>query len=252
MTTGYVKGIIQDGVLFVKASELTAYFYSNIIGHSTTLTEEKVTEATIQYLVDSSISEEEIKKIMISYTTEVMTPYNLPDSLWIVNPKVRDDKSTGEQYEIQDNLIKRNEFYYHPKLMLRSKMPKIVKGKEIVEPYYCEPLCRFTVSDLIDYFCDKIQVHKMYMDNRYAVNSIFRNMAVYRKASTVIDPLDIMLYSIDFAADEGNYHFSTFMQLQQYLGKVVENLKARMAFIKAYGYDKIVWRADLCLLQNLE
>lgn len=233
-------------------TELTAYFYSNVIGHGVTLTDEKVTEATIQYLVESNVSEEEIKNVMLSYKAEVMTPHNLPDSLWIVNPCVREYKSTGERYEIQDNLIKRNEFYYHPRLMLRSRMPKIINGKEVVEPYYCEPLCRFTVFDLIDYFCDKIQTHKMYMDNRYSVNSIFQNMIVYRKASTVIDPLDIMLYSIDFAADKGNYHFSTFMQLQQYLGEVIESLKARMAFITAYGYDKIVWRADLCLSQNLE
>lgn len=234
------------------SSELTSYFYHNIVGHCVNLQQEKVTQATVQYLLDSNISEEEIKNIMLLVCQEVITPHNLPDILWIVNPQKREDKEKGEFYEVQDNLIKRNEFYYHSALMLRSAMPRIVKGIEIVEPYYCEPRCRFTVNDLIDYFCNKIQTHKMYMDTRYSVNSIFQNMRIYRNVSRTIDPLDIMLFSIDCAADKGNYHFSTFMQLQQYLEETVEDLKIRIANVRAYGYDKIVWRADQCLLQNLE
>ena len=128
------------------SSELTSYFYHNIIGHCIEFQKEKVTQATIQYLLDSNISEEEIKDTMLSITSDVVTPHNLPDKLWIVNPQKREDKEKGETYEIQDNLIKRNEFYFHSSLMLRSAMPKIVKGVEIVEPYYCEPKCRFTVN----------------------------------------------------------------------------------------------------------
>ena len=233
-------------------TELMKYFYSNVKGHSVDPRDEQVTLMTIRYLSESNVSEEEILITMMNHKADVMTPYNLPDSLWIVNSQTREDKSTGETYQVQDNLVKRNEFYYHPALMLRSKMPKIVKGIEQVEPYYCEPRCRFTVSDLIDYFCEKIQTHRMYMDTRYSVNSIRQNMIIYRKASSVIDPLDIMLFSIDCAANKGNYHFSTFMQLQQYLSETVEDLKTRMSYVRAYGYDKIVWRADTCLSQSLE
>ena len=77
-------------------------------------------------------------------------------------------------------------------------------------------------------------------------------MRIYRNMSRVIDPLDIMLFSIDCAANKGNYHFSTFMQLQQYAEETIEDLKVRMANVRAYGYDKIVWRADQCLLPNSE
>ena len=231
---------------------LTDYFYNNIIGHSVSIAKEIATKATIRYLLESNVSEKEIKQTMMSYNDDVILPSNLPDKLWIVNPYMKEDKNTGEMYEVQDNLIKRNEFYYHPRLMLRSAMPKIVKGKEVIEPYYCEPVCRFTVQDLIDYFCNKIQTHKVYMNTRYSVNSIWQNMRIFKNVSKVIEPLDIMLFSIDCAARNGNYHFSTFMQLQQYLEETVEDLKTRMAYMQAYGFDKIVWRADIWLSQNLE
>lgn len=234
------------------SKELTFFFYSNVIGHSVTQEKENATYATVQYLLDSNISEEEIKKIMIDYKTDVITPHNLPDTLWIVNPQIRENKATNETYQVQDNLIKRGEFYYHSQLMLRSPLPRIANGVEIVEPYYCEPRCRFTVYDLIDYFCDKIQTHKVYMNTLYSVNSIFKNMRIYQNVSKTIDPLDIMMFSIDCAANKGNYHFSTFMQLQQYMEETVDDLQMRTAHIRAYGYDKIVWRADKWLSQNSE
>lgn len=232
------------------SEELTLYFYSNVIGHSVEQEKENATRATMQYLLESGVPEDEIKRTLISYETDIVTPHNLPDELWIVNPQIRDSKATGEVYQVQDNLIKRNEFYYHSQLMLRSSLPKIVNGNEIIEPYYCEPRCRFTIYDLIDYFCDKIQTHRMYMNTRYSINSIFKNLKVYQEISHTIDPLDIMMFSIDCAADKGNYHFSTFMQLQQYMEETVNDLQSRAAHIRAYGYDKIVWRADQCLSQS--
>ena len=234
------------------AKNLTIYFYKNVIGHGESNVKENVTELTIQYLLENDLTEEEIKALLVAYQEDVITPHNLPDKLWIVNPKIKENKRTGDIYETNDNLVKRDEYYYHPCLMLRSKLPVIRNGREIVEPYYCEPRCRFTVSHLIDYFCAKIGTHKMYMDTQYSVNSIFQNIKVYQKTITTIDPLDIFLYSIDFAANQGNYYFSTFMQLQQYLGTVMQEMQERIAYVRAFGYDKIVWRSDQCLLQNLE
>jgi len=189
--------------------DLTLYFYSNVIGHSVEYKLEQATQATVQYLLDSNVSEKEIKEMMTDYKEDVITPYNLPDSLWIVNLTRKENKSTGEFYEVQDNLIKRNEFYYHPCLMLRSAMPKFINGVEVVEPYYCEPKCRFTVNDLIDYFCCKMKIHKAYMNTKYSVNGIYRTMDIYRNALKTVNPLDIMLFSIDCAAVKGSYHFST-------------------------------------------
>lgn len=234
------------------AQQLTQYFYKNIVGHSITESQEQVTISTVQYLLDNTLSETEIKTLMADYREDVITPHNLPDKLWIVNPKIRENKSTGETYETNDNLVKRDTYYYHPYLMLRSKPPYFHNGKEIIEPYYCEPKCRFTVTDLIDYFCSRIRTHKMYMDTQYSVNSIFQNIKIYRNAVTTIEPLDILLYSIDFAANQGNYCFSTFMQLQQYLGAVTEEIQGKMSYVRIHGYDKIVWRSDQCLLQSSE
>lgn len=234
------------------SKDLTDYFYKNIVGHSVSDTNEAITTLTLQYLLENDLTETEIKSLLMSYQEEVVTPYNLPDILWIVNPKIKENKKTGELYEVNDNLVKRNEYYYHPCLMLRSKLPVIKNGKEVIEPYFCEPRCRFTVDHLIDYFCTKIGTHAMYMDTQYSVNSIFQNFRVYQNAITTIDPLDILLYSIDFAAEQGNYYFSTFMQLQQYLGTVIKEIQERIAYVRAFGYDKIVWRSDQCLLQSSE
>lgn len=234
------------------SKDLTLYFYTNIIGHSVEEEKESATCATIQYLLDSNVNENDIIKVLMSYKTDTVTPHNLPDELWIINPQIKENKATGEFYQVQDNLIKRNEFYYHSKLMLRSSLPKIVNGVEVIEKYYCEPRCRFTIYDLIDYFCEKIQTHKAYMNTRYSINSIFTNLKVYKDISHTIDPLDIMMFSIDCAASKGNYHFSTFMQLQQYLEETINDLQEKVAYMRAYGYDKIVWRADQCLLQSSE
>ena len=59
-----------------------------------------------------------------------------------------------------------------------------------------------------------------------------------------------MLFCIDYAAETNNYSFSTFMQLQQFLGEVVKDIKNRVAHIRAYGFDKIVWRTERCLGQK--
>ena len=234
------------------AQKLTQYFYKNVVGYSIEEDKEKVTTLTVQYLLDNDLSETEVKTVMSDYQEDIMTPHNLPDKLWIVNPKIKENKNTGETYETNDNLVKRDTYYYHPYLMLRSKLPYLCHGKEVIEPYYCEPKCRFTITNLIDYFCSKIRTHKMYMDTQYSVNSIFQNMRVYRNTITTIEPLDILLYSIDFAASQGNYCFSTFMQLQQYLGTVIEEIQSKMSYVKVHGYDKIVWRSDQCLSQSSE
>lgn len=231
--------------------DFTNYFYGNILGYWPDNITARITHDTIQYLLDSRVPKAQIMDTLMNCKDNKLTPHNLPSKLWIVNPRLKEDKSTGKKYEVQDNLVERNTFYLHPRLMLRSAVPKLVNGKEVVEPYYCEPVCLFTVNDLIDYFCDKIRTHKMYMDTRYSINSISQNMRLYRNMSSVIEPLDIMLFSIDYAADVGNYSFSTFMQLQQYLGVVIKDLETTMAYARAYGYDKIVWRADRWLSQNL-
>lgn len=232
------------------AMDFTNYFYGNVLGYWPNNATAMITHDTVQYLLDSHVSETQIKDTLMSCGEDKLTPHNLPNKLWTVNPRLKEDKSTGTKYEVQDNLVERDTFYLHPRLMLKSAVPKLVNGKEIVEPYYCEPICLFTIDDLIDYFCDKIRTQKTYMNTRYSVNSIFQNMKIFRNASSVLEPLDIMLFSIDYAANIGNYSFSTFMQLQQYLGIIIEDLENRMAYVRAYGYDKIVWRADKWLSQN--
>lgn len=229
---------------------LTNYFYSNVVGHYESKQKEEITKLTIQYLLDNDLTEQEIKEVMFNCKYDVITPQNLPDSLWKVNPLMKEDKQTGEMYEVQDNLVKRNEFYYHPKLMLRSSLPKIVSGREVIEPYYCEPRCRFTIDNLIDYFCETVRTDKSYMSTQYSINSIFYNLRLFRRTISIIEPIDVMLFCIDYAAETNNYSFSTFMQLQQFLGEVVKDIKDRVAHIRAYGFDKIVWRTERCLGQK--
>jgi len=234
-----------QGEIMMNAQELTDYFYRDIKGYSVNLDSEKQTKLTLAYLLDNGIEKEEILDLLFQLKdNDCISHETLPDNLWVINERHKVDKRTGMFYTIQDNLVKRDTFYYHPSLMLRSKLPSIVNGKEVIKPYYCEPRCRFTVTDLIEYFCFKIQTNTLYMETEYARNSIFTGLKNYQEAFKIIEPLDIMMFSIDYAAQEGKYAFSTFMQLQQYLGAVIEELKVRVAHVRAFGYDKIVWRTE--------
>lgn len=235
----------------MNAQELTDYFYRDIKGHSVDFDSENKTKLTLDYLFESGLEKEEIINLLIQLkNVDYLTPKKLPDSLWIINEKVRVNKRTGETYTIQDNLVKRDTFYFHPRLMLRSPMPKIVKGKEVLKPYYCEPVCRFTVKNLAEYFCSKSQVNIMFVNDIQLGQELWYYLRQYRDFCKVFDVLDLLLFSIDFAADNDSSRFSSrsnfksVSQLQQYFSVVIEDLKTRVLYIQAYGYDKIVWRTE--------
>ena len=227
----------------MNARELTTFFEREVIGYGIPIIDKKKTEFTIQYLLDSQIGQEEILNMLKEYKHKVVTPQNLPDSIWEYDLVTKIDYITHQKYTVNSNLVKRDIFYYHPRLMLRSRPPYFLKGKEIIEPYYCEPVCRFTLSNLIKYTADKINVNYISAHEIITMPRVQSILNILAKMSYYLMPIDILLYSIDEANS-----IETFMGKDDIIviaSRIIDNLDTMAKEMSASRLNKIIWRTDI-------
>lgn len=153
------------------------WYETNILGHSTDKT--YITQYTIDYLYDNLFSDFNIIEILSTLKKESIKYSDLPNSLW------------------KDSLLKRDTYYFHSKLQILSKPPKlsidsIITPKEI--KFFKEMKISFTKDDLLDFFYSKSNslIIKDYSRDIGAIEYLLK-----RYSNQLMEPVDICLYLIE-------------------------------------------------------
>lgn len=153
------------------------WYETNILGHSTDKT--YITQYTIDYLYDNLFSDYNIIEILSTLKKESIKYSDLPNSLW------------------KDSLLKRDTYYFHSKLQILSKPPKlsidsIITPKEI--KFFKEMKISFTKDDLLDFFYSKSNslIIKDYSRDIGAIEYLLK-----RYSNQLMEPVDICLYLIE-------------------------------------------------------
>lgn len=153
------------------------WYETNILGHSTDKT--YITQYTIDYLYDNLFSDSNIIEILSTLKKESIKYSDLPNSLW------------------KDSLLKRDTYYFHSKLQILSKPPKlsidsIITPKEI--KFFKEMKISFTKDDLLNFFYSKSNslIIKDYSRDIGAIEYLLK-----RYSNQLMEPVDICLYLIE-------------------------------------------------------
>lgn len=156
------------------------WYETNILGHSTDKT--YITQYTIDYLYDNLFSDSNIIEILSTLKKESIKYSDLPNSLW------------------KDSLLKRDVYYFHSKLQILSKPPKlsidsIITPKEI--KFFKEMKISFTKDDLLNFFYSKSNslIIKDYSRDIGAIEYLLK-----RYSNQLMEPVDICLYLIEDCA----------------------------------------------------
>ena len=205
-------------------------FYTNNLGYypeDETLI--KITENTINYLIDCKISQNDIVKVIEgSQKKEYLPPNNLPDFLW------------------KDSLIEKDKFYYHKELQLVSKAPELdlKTWKIITYPFYKEMKIKFTYKDLLSYCCQKGYEYTP-IDEKHDIAPLKYLLEKY-KAIKHINALDLILFMIDIFFNNEKY-VNNLMLMQKYDNESIKLLESFKAEARLKNTDQIVYRGNwLC------
>ena len=208
----------------MNAAELTVMYYEMCLGYIPDEdTSTNKTKATISYLKDNEYTDTEIRKIFLDVgQKEILTADDLPSYLW------------------EDSLIKRNEFYYHHNLQIKSPAPyfDIISKKEIMFPYYLEIKIKYTVTDVYQYFLNKTAVPSI--DSKRDKGAIQKMIKTYNING--IKGLDFILSLIDESRFSQDRIFNLW-DIQRYESIVYDKLLRNIAEAKSMGKDKIIWRS---------
>lgn len=233
----------------MKSEELTEYFYREIVGIGSTPEQELKTRLTIEYLQDCEIPGKEIiGKIMPAYSSAcpVMTPQNLPDSLWLVGGIEKKNYRTGKKYMVYDNFVERDTFYYHPRLTVFSKAPEITQGRVISSPYYREPICRFREEDIAHYYADRAGVDYRHLLTEYSSNSLKKVLGAFKETILCMAPIDCLLYAIDYVMALRLERFmGNYFKFLDYSVEIQQAAEERVAEMTVHGLNKIIWRTEV-------
>ena len=209
------------------------FYYIHRLGYYPHETEREklITQATIDCMLESGISEANvIKAIETSSAGDCLTPSALPDWLW------------------EDSLVERNAYYYHHVLHLIPPAPRFnphTRSETSSPFFYIEMRIRFTMDDLIDYFYNTTMVSKDLMDRKRDAGSLKYLLNKYSKLGFV-QALDVVLSLIDAVASDKNQitPVTSILDIASYEADVHERLKTMTAQARLYRADRIIWRSE--------
>lgn len=207
--------------------DYTEFFYTNYIGRYpfNTDAERKVTRRTINHLLESLDNTAKLFEVFESCADKAIIDFQLlPDLLW------------------KDSLIKRNIFYFHPQLQIKSKPPVFdyANGINIVYPYFLEIKEQYTIDNMLEYAYAKLNIPEISKDYKRDKNSLLYLYRTY-KNNSVIDQLDFVLFLIDTAANSGN-RIKNILNLSDYADDTMQKIKNIVNFAKQKNFNKVVYR----------
>ena len=149
---------------------------------------------------------------------ERITEEDLPDELW------------------NDSLLKRGSFYYHRQLQINSPLPTWEESF----PFYLEMKIRYTADDVLDYFAERANVRRDWMNREKELGSIRFLLKDYQKFS-FMEPVDFLLHLIDYCIADG-IELTTIYDLRVNEIKLAGYLEVDVANAVASGKNQIKWR----------
>lgn len=188
---------------------------------------DKITEATLLYLIDNKYEFKDILEILKkSKIEDCFRPDSLPDSLW------------------DNSLLKRDTYYYHNILHITSKPPiwnpETLKVES--EPFFMEIKINFTINDLLNYYYETCMVDMSLRNDKRDIGAFEHLLKTYAKAIDNIEAIDIVLMLID-EAKNADILLSNPLKLQEMEIQVIPYLKRLSIEAKYDNANKIIWRS---------
>lgn len=185
------------------------------------------TQKVIDYLIEAKISERDIIRIIEEAPkADYLTHKDLPDWLW------------------ENSLLKRDTFYYHHALQIRSRAPKMNMATLEVEtvPFYLEMQIKFSANDALLYIYNKTNMEFMLKDEKRDLGAIAHLLSQYSRLD-FMEPIDFLLSMVDYAASTEDCSLMNIFQIDaKYRAEVFEYLSQRSAQAKASKADTIIYR----------
>jgi hypothetical protein len=205
--------------------DLTEYFYREVVGYYPFKTdrEECITRCTIQYLEDSNVLYPTIMLAMQKFANKgYIAPDDLPEEIW------------------QDSLTKKGQYYMNHWLHILPPTPKILNGKFVSYPFYCEMTARFTIKDLVNLFYKQVGDNEHRNDARLeaGMKTLLNKFSGFK-----IEALDLILFLIDEAHHEHKTMFDAFdLSNASFFRDVLTQKENELKCLHEQKKDKIIWR----------
>lgn len=211
------------------------YFYYNIvygaIPDNVTYEDIEKTNKTIQYILDSGIEKEMLLDIINMFPRKnYILPKDIPSQVWNLK---------------NDNLLHKDEFYYHKELRISSKSPtlNINTGEITTEKFFLEMKIAFTLEDLYNYFNKCFPRH--ISNKEQDIGALKYLLGKYEKTLEDIKAVDFLLCLIDFVFNKTKNNtalVTTPLNLANFENDVYKNLKNIIDESKYSNLNKIIWR----------
>jgi hypothetical protein len=189
---------------------------------------------TITNALDNGYSERDIKLIIDKHGRNYGRETDITKVIQMEGKKPTDDV----------NLLKQDKFYYHSELRIVPGPPVTKYNPETKdftrkqEDYYLELKASFTMSELIDYYCDTMKIKKNDA-NIKRFEAVFKSLLGSYK-------LDLILFTIDAAADiRTENHLNPLINpfnLTDYMNVGEQNFNLKVSLSKQEGVDQIVYK----------
>ena len=153
-----------------------------------------------QRLLDNGYTEKEANKILI------------------------DTKLNIDNYEHSDSIINTDTLYRHHELQIHSKPGGFDPATctIIKRPYYLEMKVRYTMSNLLDYYYNKLVVPIMFRDEKRDIGAM--NHLINSFKSPIINSVDFILFVIDYVASN-QYKINNPLELKNWFQHTYEYLE---------------------------
>lgn len=209
--------------------DFAEYYYNQVWGcyPFETNDNKRMTQNTVQYLLDAAISETEILLIIEQAPrADGLTPDQLPGWLW------------------EKSLVKRDCFYYHRALHIKPPAPRFdpFSPAPYAQPFYLEMAIRFTLEDLARYFYGTVAFKMELADEKRDIGALQYLLNKYRSIGFVQD-LDFVLTLIDWCkyADQCG-SVTNVLAITEHENEVYLYLKTKADEAALRKVNRIVWR----------
>ena len=165
------------------------------------------------YLLDNKYNDSDILKYLITNNTELV------DSLW------------------DGSLLKPDTFYYHEQLTIMPG-PSVWNPnmKEESNKFYLEMKIKYTIDDLLSYYYNNLLIPVELRNTKKDSKAFEHMLKQYSKFK--MQPIDFVLYLIDYSVLEGN-RISNVFDLQKYEREVYDKTNY---IIENTINKNIIWR----------
>lgn len=213
--------------------DIAEYFYYNIVYGCIPddVTEENIekTNKTVQYLLDAGMNDSMVIDMLTSMPRLKEIDHNdIPKSIWDIK---------------ENNLLKKDTFYYHNILHIIPPAPRLnVKSGEVKETkFFIEMIIFFTLDDLYRYYMARFG--QLIKDKTKTIGGLKYLLNRYKNLVDRVESIDIVLNLIDTAYDNiKNKQIKNPLDLQEYENEIAESFIVRKDAADLFKTNVIVWR----------